>query len=121
MRRKTQITAGLLLLLILATAGCSSWEQRTFQSLSASKAVLDQAQVDYEAGKIPHTQQSYLLITKAKQAQSTAIDAFFTYENIKTAKGSASALQAQQAIVAAALAQVPALLADIKALYGGKQ
>lgn len=110
-----------LCIVLLFAAACSDWERSTFQSLAASKAVLDQAQTDYETGAIAKTAASYTLINKGKDVQKTAVDGLLAYEQVKAAKGSQSALQAQQQIVAAALAQLPAILGDIKALKGGTQ
>src|SRR5882762_10059691 len=48
--------SALILFAVMFQTGCSSFERTTFQTLAASKAVIDQAQVDYEARTIPHTQ-----------------------------------------------------------------
>jgi hypothetical protein len=114
-----KITAALALSLVVIFAGCNDFERTTFQTLSTSKAVIDQAQADYEARTIPHTQPVYAAITTAKRAQTTAVDAFLTYEQVKQAKGDTDA---QQQIVVIALGRLPVLIADIKAFYptGGK-
>lgn len=113
-------TTGLLVFAGLALAtmtGCNDWERTTFQTLAASQATLDQAQIDYEARTIPKTATTYEAITKAKAVQTLAVQGFATYEKIKAAKGTASALSAQQAIVTASLAQLPTLIAAVQALY----
>lgn len=117
-----RITAAIALSLCILMAGCTNFERTTFQTLSTSKAVIDQAQTDYEARTLPHTQAVYAAINEAKSAQTTAVDSFLTYEQIKTAKGSQTALNTQQQIVVVALGRLPVLITDIKALYskGGK-
>jgi hypothetical protein len=114
------IVRGVVALALVACAvGCNSFERTTYQTLATSKAVIDQAQADYEARTIPHTQPVYVAITTAKQAQTTAVDAFLTYEQVKQAKGDTDA---QQQIVVVALGRLPVMIADIKAFYpqGGK-
>lgn len=106
-----------LALVLLVLAGCSDWERTTFQTLSASQAVINQAQTDYEARTIPHTTATFNVINEAKAVQTTAVQSMVTYENVKAAKGTATALSAQQQIVATALTQLPPLIASIKALY----
>jgi hypothetical protein len=115
-----KITAALALTLIaFCTVACNSFERTTYQTLATSKAVIDQAQTDYEARTIPHTQPVYAAINKAKQGQTTAVDAFLTYEQVKQAKGD---VNAQQQVVVVALSRLPVLISDIKAFYpqGGK-
>lgn len=112
---KKAVSAVILTIMLVAT-GCTDWERTTFQTLSASKATIDGAQADYEAGVIPKTQPAYAAITEAKKAQTAAVDALVAYESIKAAKGTQSALDAQQAIVAAALGQLAPLIAAIRAL-----
>ena len=97
--------------------GCNSFERTTFQALSTSKAVIDQAQTDYEARTLPHTEPVYKAINDAKDAQHTAVDALLTYEQVKTAKGTQTALQSQQQLVVIALGKLPVFIADIKAFY----
>lgn len=114
----SKIVPMLVLLLVGAAmlSGCSSWERTTFQALSASKAVLDEAQVDYEAGTIPKTQAAFQSITAAKAAQATAVQAMVTYEQLKITLASAPTLQAQEQVVAQALAAIAPLIADVRAL-----
>lgn len=117
----TKLTVLLLLACMLPLgllAGCTNWERATFQTLAASKAVIDQAQADYEAGKvIPHNEAAYTVINKAKAADSLAVTAMAGYEQIKATGGSASALASAETTVTVALADLPAALADVKALY----
>ena len=104
-------------LAFVGLCGCNTWERTTFQTLSASKATIDQAQADYESGKIKQTAASFKAINDLKASQTAAVQAMVTYESIKAAKGSAIALDAQQQIVAAALAQIGPLIAAVKGLY----
>lgn len=105
---------------MVGLTGCSSFERTTFQSLSASQAVINQAQADYEARTVPQTQASYLAINKAKAAQVLAVQAMAGYENIKASGGTANALAAQQAVVQQLVDQLPSLVAAVKTLYTTK-
>jgi hypothetical protein len=97
--------------------GCNTWERTTFQTLAASKAVIDQAQADYEGGKaLPHSEAVYKAVNDAKAAQTAAVNAMVVYEQIK-ATGTSSAISAQQQIVISLIADIPALIAAIKGLY----
>lgn len=118
-----QKTAALMITLIVcgAVTGCSSFERTTYQTLSASKTAIDQAQADYEARKIPKTQAAFTIINQAKAEQTLAVQSMETYEEIKAASGTASALSSQQAIVTAALAQLPALILAVKGLYSATE
>lgn len=105
------------LALPLAIVGCTSWERTTYQTLAASKAAIDQAQADYESGKLPHSQTVYDAVNKAKAAQTLAVNSMVTYEQMKATGASQSALQTAQNDVTIALQALPTILADIKALY----
>lgn len=110
-----------LALALLAATGCTNWERSTFQALSASKATIDQAQADYEAGTaIPHNQAAFNAINLAKQAQTTAVNQMVAYEQLKATGATPAALTIAQSQVAAALADLPALITAIKALYATK-
>jgi len=78
---------------------------------------VDQIAADYNAKKIPNSEAAYKAVTALRAAQTTAVDAMVEYETIKAAKGTASALAAQQQIVTNALAALPPLIAAAKALY----
>jgi hypothetical protein len=108
-----------LTLALLAVVGCTDWERTAFQTLAASKATIDQAQVDYEAGTIPKTAVSYKAINSAKDAQTLAVNAMVTYENLKAAGISGDKLTMAQNQVVVDLASIPSLIIDIKALYQG--
>jgi len=103
--------------LLVLTAGCNDFERTAFQTLSASKTTVDQIAADYNAKKLPQNETAYKAVTALRAAQTTAVDAMMEYETIKAAKGSATALQAQQVIVTNALAALPPLIAAAKALY----
>jgi hypothetical protein len=109
-------------LVLFATVGCTNWERTTFQTLAASKATIDQAQVDYEAGTvIPHNLAAYQAINTAKQAQITAVNAMVVYEQLKATGATPTALNTAQVEVVTALSELPSLIVKIKALYiGGK-
>lgn len=105
----------------LALSGCTNWERATFQTLSASQATINQAQADYEAGTaIPHNQAAYTVITAAKLAHDTAVNQMVVYEQLKATGASASALAEAENQTTAAVAELPGLITQIKALYGAK-
>src|SRR5690242_1503311 len=122
--RKRSIAVILPLLILLAA--CNSWEKTTFQTLAASKATIDQAGADYNAKKIPNTQAAFTAITKAREAQTGAVNAFhayavakITYNNSKL-PGDKTALDASIAGVNAALAALPDVLTELRSLEGAK-
>jgi hypothetical protein len=100
--------------LCLCLAGCDSFERATFKTLSASKAVIDQSQADYEARVFPKNACSYAVINEAKGVQKLAVDAMVVYEQEKVVNGD---LTAQTAIVVAELGKLPALIGEVKSLY----
>jgi hypothetical protein len=101
------------LFLAISMTACSSWERTTFQTLSASKAVLDTAQADYTSRTIPQTHCAYDIINDGKAAQTAAVDAMVVYEQLKATKGS---LTAQEAIVTADLVALAPMVVQIQAL-----
>lgn len=109
---KIRLLAALTLCLCLA--GCDDFERTTFKTLSASKAVIDQAQADYEARTIPKNACSYSIINDAKAAQTTAVNAMVVYEQEKVVKGD---LTSQTAIVASTLGSLPNLIGEVRSLY----
>ena len=109
---KTRLLAALTLCLCLA--GCTDFERSSFQTLSASKAVIDQGQADYEARVIPKNACSYAIINDAKAVQNSAVAAMVVYEQEKVVKGD---LTAQTAVVVAELGRLPALIGEVKSLY----
>lgn len=112
----------MLLLCALLCGGltaCNSFERTAFQSLSASQAVLNTAQSDYEpvplgTGKLPHTQCVYALINDGKAAQVAGVTALQAYDVALNAKQSTVT---EVAAVTADLATVAGDLAKVKALY----
>ncbi len=90
MRIRTSI---LTLALILPLAGCSDWERTAFQTLSASKSVIDVAAKDYEARTLPHTTCVKDLIEKARAADSDAVRAMGVYEVVKHSTGASAATE----------------------------
>jgi uncharacterized protein (UPF0333 family) len=119
MRNLTASLAFCVMAIVIAIGffGCNDFERTTYQTLSASKATIDQIAADYNAGKIKETPAAFKAITDLRAAQTVAVNAMVEYETIKAAKGSQSALQAQQSIVANALAALPPLIVSAKALY----
>lgn len=112
--KNAAIAALIALLMVGGVTGCNEFERSTFQTLSASQALINGAEKTYEARTIPRTNAAYTAINQAKAAQTAAVQAMVTYETIKAAKGTQTALQAQQAIVVAALGELPAILKAIQ-------
>jgi len=108
-----------LLLGSFGLTGCNDFERKTYQTLSASKSLIDQAQIDYEAGTLPHTQASYDAINKAKDAQTTAVRAFQVYEAAKLAVNQNSDVTAQIAALNSALSNLGPAVAGVKHIYLG--
>lgn len=112
----------MLLLCVLLCGGltaCNSFERTAFQSLSASQAVLNAAQSDYEpaptgTGKLPHTQCVYALINGGKAAQVAGVTALQAYDVALNAKQSTAT---EVLAVTADLATVAGDIAKVKALY----
>lgn len=100
-------------LLLLSIGGCNTWERNTYQTLSASKAVLDTAQKDYSTRTIPQTHCAYFIINDAKTADAAAVTAMVVYEQLKVTKGNTSA---QEAIVTTDLAALAPLVVQLQAL-----
>jgi PBP1b-binding outer membrane lipoprotein LpoB len=103
-----------LAILALCVTGCTDFERSTFQTLSASKAVIDTAQADYEARTIPHNTCSYTIINDAKAVQISAVNSMVVYENEKAAKVD---LTAQTQVVTDTLLKLPPVIAQVKTLY----
>lgn len=101
-------------LLIFCVLGCTDFERTSFQTLSASKAVIDQAQADYEAKTLPHDACVFGIVNDAKAIQTVAVQALVVYEEEKAASKD---LTAQTAVVASAIAELPAAIGEVKSLY----
>lgn len=104
----------------MTLTGCNNFERQTYNSLSASKAVLDQAQMDYQNGSIVQNQASFDAINRGKALQVLAVNAMYSYETIKHTGGTQTALDAQQAIVQKLIAQLPTIVTAVQALYPPK-
>lgn len=108
------ISLALVLAAALGLAACTSWDRQTYKTLSASKAVIDQAAADYNAGQLPQTAAVRDLIAKARTAQTTAVEAFQAYAAAKLV-GSAN-LTARRAAVSTLVGDVTALIGQIEAV-----
>lgn len=95
-------------------AGCNSFERNAFNTLSASKAVIDQAEKDYNAKTIPQTKCAFALINDAKAAQTLSVDAMLVYEQ---EKGAGQSVTAQEAAITGDLAAIPPIIVQVKSLY----
>lgn len=104
------------LLSALALTACSNWDRTTYQTLAASKAVVDQASADYVAGHIPQTAQARQAIDAARQVQTAAVEAFKTYEMAKLAGKQATGLEQKRQQVIAILDQLPQVLDPVQKL-----
>ncbi|HEY2497213.1 MAG TPA: hypothetical protein VGK24_09095 [Candidatus Angelobacter sp.] len=141
----TKITSVLAFCVIIpATAllsGCiSSWDQTTYASLAASKALIDCAVAGYnhfdadirhdcaadpqdaafdpQTFYLPQTREAQQAVEKARQAQVAAVEAFAAYAVAKVAKDSTATVQEKQAAVIGYLAQFPTLLSAVRGLMG---
>jgi hypothetical protein len=97
-----------------ATIGCNTWERNTFNTLAATKAVIDTARADYTAGKIPNNACTYAVLNDATAADKAAVDAMIVYEELKAKNGN---LNDQIATVTDNLAGLAPLVAQLQALY----
>lgn len=117
----------LMAMALCSLVGCKDdFERTTVKTLSADKAVIDQAAKDYNAAIIPQTQLSRQIISDARDAHNAAVQAFLAYYRVKeSAHSSKDSIQNAQAATAEALAQLVPLIAKLQALYGdiehGKQ
>ena len=117
------------LALLCSLAGCSNWERNTFDTLSGAKSVIDQAANDYNAGKLPKTQQTHDVIEKAQQVKDAAVLAFKAYWDEKSAvqqaqasgqldsKGASARMQLAVNSVNTALQDLPPLISAIQKLH----
>jgi hypothetical protein len=94
-----------------------------FQSLAASKAAIDKAQADYEAGTaLKQNKVAYDAISAAVAAHNLAVNVMVKHEQLKTRKATAGVLATVQTDVATALADLRTSIDSIVKLYiaGGK-
>jgi hypothetical protein len=121
---------------LLMAAGCNAWERTTFNTLAASQATINAAQAAYEVSAtapcppqgtvacLPHSTADYNIINEAKAAQTLAVNAMVTYEEAKASASGSTGLDAAEAAVNSALANLGTLIGDVKNLYttpGGAQ
>ncbi|HKT52027.1 MAG TPA: hypothetical protein VJV96_17125 [Candidatus Angelobacter sp.] len=127
----------LLLPLLMTTSGCyNSWEQSTYATLAAGKAVIDCAVAGYNHFDadirhacsanpddpsfvpanfyLPQTREAQQAIEKARQVQTACVEAFAGYAVAKVAKDSSASIVEKQAAVDSYLAQLPALLDAVR-------
>src|SRR5579859_6974345 len=143
----TRISNVLLLCAVIPASalftGCvNAWEQTTYASLAASKALIDCAVAGYnhfdadirhacaanpqdpafDPAKfyLPQTREAQQAVEKARQAQVAAVEAFAAYAVAKVAKDKTASLQEKQAAVIGYLAQFPTLLEAVRGLMGKK-
>jgi hypothetical protein len=147
----TKITSVLMLCVTIPVcallAGCvSTWDQTTYESLAASKALIDCAVAGYNhfdadirhacaadsqdgtqdaafdprVFYLPQTREAQQAVEKARQAHIAAVDAFAAYAVSKVAKDKSATLQQKQAAVVGLLEQIPALLNAVRGLMGKK-
>ena len=109
--------------LLILVAGCNSWERTTFQTLSASKATIDNAQAQYESKAIVQNQCAYAVINDAKAAQVVAVNGFLDYEKVKAAKGDVATAEAtvtgELTSLAPLVAKVAAMVQNPSTCVGG--
>jgi len=118
---KTRTRSFVLIALFVVLSGawaCTNWEHQTYASLSASKAVIDEAGAQYNAGKIPQTKAVKAAIEHARQVQTTAVHAFEAYAVAKVAGQPAATLEQRRQEVIAATAAVAQVVADIQKFKG---
>jgi hypothetical protein len=109
--------AVLLLAICIGLPGfsCSNFERVSFQALSSSKGVIDQAAADYNSKAIAQSQVNYNLINKARSGQAVAVDALAGYHNALNAVSKDQTVIANaKAAVDAALASLTQVLVDVK-------
>lgn len=147
----TKITSVFALCLTIPASallvGCvSAWDQTTYASLAASKALIDCAVAGYNhfdadirqacaAGSqdaaqdtafdaqtfyLPQTREAQQAVEKARQMQIAAVDAFAAYAVAKVAKDKSATVQEKQAAVVGLLEQFPALMNAVRGLMGKK-
>ena len=109
-------TSVLMAAVMLLTSGCGSWEKATYAALASAKAVIDQAGLDYNAGKIQRSDAAQQAILRAQQAQTVAVNAFAAYATAKVAHASAGEISLKTKLLQDAVAALPGILAALQAL-----
>ena len=116
------------LALPLMLVGCTTWERTTFQTLASAQNTLNTAQAAYEVSAnapcppggtvacLPHSAAVNTVISKAKAADTLAVNAMVTYEEAKFASAGTTGLAAAEAEVNAAMLNLGTLIGDVQAL-----
>jgi hypothetical protein len=125
-------------------SGCvNSWEQTTYASLAASKALIDCAVAGYNRFDadirqscsanpqdpafdptqfyLPQTREAQSAVEKARQIQVAAVEAFAAYATAKVGKDTTASLADKQAAVIAYVQQLPNLVNAIRVFMGKNQ
>ena len=105
-----------VIVISLLSAACSSWERQTYQTLAATRAVINQAVRDYQSGAIPRTPASYAVIHRARLADEAAVRAFETYAELRLGSQNTSQIAAAQAMVKTLMLQLPAIMSPLDLL-----
>lgn len=111
----------LLLAVFTLTTGfsCNDFERSTYNSLAASKAVIDQAAADYNAGTIARSSANHDAIERARNVHDAAVQAFHAYKVVKDAGADKAGLQRARDQVQAALNQLLAVQQSLEAIPRG--
>ena len=144
----TRISSGMVLCVAIPVsvmlAGCgNAWEQATYSTLAASKALIDCAVAGYnhfdadirhacasnpedpafDPAKfyLPQTREAQQAVEKARQVQVAAVEAFAGYAVAKLGRDKSVSVAEKQAAVLTYLTQLPALINAVRTLIGGKQ
>ena len=119
MRRARRTILSTLVVLALFSLACSNWESTPYQSLAASKATIDLAATDYNAGKLPKTAEVKSIIEQARQLQTAAVHAFEAYAVGKVVGDPSATLDQKRQAVVTAAGEVMTVVAEISNLYSG--
>ena len=107
----------LIFALLALTFACSDWEKTTYQTLATSKAVIDQAGRDYNAGLLPQTAAARNAIEHARAIQTTAVRSFEAYAVAKVTGDPAASLDQKRQAIVTAIITVNQVVIDVQALY----
>lgn len=89
----------------------NEFDSKTYDSLTIYQSVLDEAKVQFLAGKLP--QESKPIINKAGETYNLLRDAWLTYRAVQNPNN--------QALVIQLTAQMEALIADLNKILGKKE
>lgn len=116
---RKRVLALVATIVIPILSACNTWERTTFQTLAASTATVNGAHDAYQnttdktKPMIPQNGCSYALINDAIAADTVAVNAMVTYEQLKASKGN---LQAQEAVVVSDLVALAPLVVKVESL-----